>query len=109
MISDFIAVDITEYIGDKKLLDHHKDAFLCSREVPATIVLKCYDWAIAQHEAGNCVIRGFHSVLEKICACLPPERTQHVIVALAKGMQVRTDPEFKNPHEQAWFPQTLAN
>jgi hypothetical protein len=33
--------------------------------VPASVILKCYDWAIAQREAGNCIISGFHSQLEK--------------------------------------------
>ena len=95
MISDFIAVDITEYIGDKKLLDLHKVAFLCSRDIPASIVLKCYDWAIAQREAGNCVISGFHSVLEKDVLAYLLKGSQPVIVALARGMKVRIDPEFK--------------
>ena len=100
MISNFIAVDITEYIGDKKLLDLHKVAFLCSRDIPASIVLKCYDWAIAQREAGNCVISGFHSVLEKDVLTYLLKGTQPVIVALARGMKARIEPKFKKPLEQ---------
>ena len=100
MISNFIAVDIAEYIGDKKLLDLHKVAFLCSRVIPATVVLKCYDWAIAQREAGNCVISGFHSTLEKDVLAYLLKGSQPVIVALARGMKARIEPEFKNPLEQ---------
>jgi len=33
--------------------------------VPALVVLKCYDWAIEQREAGISVISGFHSLIEK--------------------------------------------
>ncbi len=38
---------------------------MCSRRCPADIVLKSYDWAIAQMEKGVCVISGFHSKTEK--------------------------------------------
>ena len=58
-------LNIKEHIGNKALLELNKTAFLCSRKVPASIVLKCYDWAIQQREEGNCVISGFHSQLEK--------------------------------------------
>ena len=56
---------IVETPGNKELLKLHKVAFLCSRNVPAAVVLKCFDWAIAQREAGKCVISGFYSRLEK--------------------------------------------
>ena len=60
--------------GNCEIIRHRKDAFLCSRKIPAGIVLKCYDWAIEQREAGNCVISGFHSTIEKRCSTLPFER-----------------------------------
>ena len=56
---------IKELIGNEELLQQSKIAFLCSRKVPANVVLKCYDWAIEQRDAGKCVISGFHSQLEK--------------------------------------------
>ena len=49
--------------GNIELLKLHKTAFLCSRKIPAGIVLKCYDWAIVQRDAGKCVVGGFHSRL----------------------------------------------
>ncbi|MCY7310140.1 MAG: hypothetical protein LH619_05120, partial [Chitinophagaceae bacterium] len=52
-------------LGNIELVKLHKTAFLCSRKVPASIVLKCYDWAIEQREKGNCIMSGFHSQLEK--------------------------------------------
>ena len=56
---------IMNLLGNRDLFKITKTAFLCSRKVPASIVLKCYDWAIAQREAGNCGISGFHIQLEK--------------------------------------------
>ena len=58
-------LNIKGHIGNKALLELNKTAFLCSRKVPASIVLKCYDWAIQQREDGNCIISGFHSQIEK--------------------------------------------
>lgn len=51
--------------GNQGILKLRKTAFLCSRRVPASAVLKCYDWAIAQRESGNCIISGFQSQMEK--------------------------------------------
>jgi len=56
---------IVSSIGNTEILKLHKVAFLCSRDIPASIVLKCYDWAIAQRDKGVCVISGFHSRIEK--------------------------------------------
>ena len=56
---------IEQLLGNEMLLELKKTAFLCSRKIPASTVLKCYDWAIAQREAGNCIISGFHSQIEK--------------------------------------------
>lgn len=41
---------IKETIGNIDLLKLSKTAFLCSRKVPASVILKCYDWAIEQRE-----------------------------------------------------------
>jgi hypothetical protein len=56
---------IEQLLGNENILELEKTAFLCSRSIPASAVLKCYDWAIVQREAGNCIISGFHSQLEK--------------------------------------------
>ncbi len=45
-----VVLMIKESIGNNELLKLPKTAFLCSRQVPAGAVLKCYDWAIAQRE-----------------------------------------------------------
>jgi hypothetical protein len=50
---------IEQLLGNEELLKLPKTAFLCSRKILASTVLKCYDWAIEQREKGNCVISGF--------------------------------------------------
>ena len=88
--------EIKEYIGNKELLKLHKIAFLCSRKVPASIVLKCYDWAIAQRDAGNCIISGFHSQLEKDVLHYLLKGKQPIIVVLARGIKQTIEPEWQS-------------
>ncbi len=87
-------------IGNKELLKLHKTAFLCSRRVPASVVLKCYDWAIAQREAGNCVISGFHSQIEKDVLHYLLKGNQPIIVVLARGLKEKIEHEFQFPLEK---------
>lgn len=93
-------IELKEYIGNKELLKLHKIAFLCSRKVPASIVLKCYDWAIEQREAGNCVIGGFHSQLEKDVLHYLLKGKQPIIIALARGLKQKLEPEFQNAFDE---------
>ena len=89
-----------EYFGNKDLLKQSKTAFLCSRSIPASAVLKCYDWAIAQREAGNCIISGFHSQLEKDVFHYLLKGNQPIIIALARGLKEKIEPELIKPLEQ---------
>ena len=41
-----------KYPGNKKILDTYKIGFICSRKIPAQIILLTYDWAIEQKEKG---------------------------------------------------------
>jgi hypothetical protein len=93
-------LQVTEHIGDINLLKLSKTAFLCSRQVPASVVLKCYDWAIEQREQGNCVIGGFHSQIEKDVLHYLLKGKQPIIVALARGLKDKLEPEFIKPLEQ---------
>lgn len=86
---------IVSSLGNTKLLKLHKTAFLCSREIPASVVLKCYDWAIAQRDQGNCVISGFHSKIEKDVFHYLLAGKQPVIMALARGMKEKIDTDLK--------------
>jgi len=87
-------------LGNEELLNLPKTAFLCSRRVPASAVLKCYDWANAQREAGRCVISGFHSQMEKDVLHYLLKGTQPIILALARGLKTRLEPELKPPLKQ---------
>lgn len=86
---------IVASLGNKELLKLHKTAFLCSRKTPASVVLKCYDWAIEQREKGTCVISGFHSKIEKDVFHYLLAGVQPVIMALARGMKKKIEPELK--------------
>jgi len=78
----------------------HKTAFLCSRKITASAVLKCYDWAIEQREKGNCVISGFHSKLEKDVFHYLAKGEQPIILALPRGLKTKWEPELKELLEQ---------
>ncbi|MEN9335521.1 MAG: hypothetical protein RLZZ500_508 [Bacteroidota bacterium] len=92
--------EIKEYIGNLSLLELKKTAFLCSRKVPATIILKCYDWAIKQREEGNCIVSGFHSQIEKDVLHYLLKGNQPIIVVLARGLKQKIEPEFLEPIEK---------
>ena len=83
--------------GNKELLKLSKTAFLCSRKISASVVLKCYDWAIEQREKGVCVISGFHSQIEKDVLHYLLKGKQPIIIALARGLKEKIEPEFEKP------------
>lgn len=91
---------IKESVGNIELLKLPKTAFLCSRQVPAGAVLKCYDWAIAQREAGKCIISGFHSTIEKDVLHYLLKGRQPIIVALARGLKEKIEPALQKPLDQ---------
>jgi hypothetical protein len=53
-------MNIEKHLGNIGLLDEYKTAFICSPKIPAGVVLKSYDWAIAMRNAGKCVMSGFY-------------------------------------------------
>ena len=91
---------IAASLGNIELLTLHKTSFLCSRKVPASIVLKCYDWAIEQREAGNCIISGFHSQLEKDVLHYLLKGKQPIIIALARGLKQKIEPALQKHFEE---------
>lgn len=92
--------EIKGHIGDLELLKLPKTAFLCSRKIPASAVLKCYDWAILQREKGNCIISGFHSQLEKDVFHYLLKGKQPIILALARGLKEKLEPELLKAIEE---------
>jgi len=93
-------LDIKDHKGNIKILELPKTAFLCSRKVPASVVLKCYDWAIEQREKGHCIISGFHSQIEKDVLHYLLKGQQPIILALARGIKEKLEPEFKATIDQ---------
>src|SRR3989338_4074786 len=81
--------------GSQELLKLYKTAFICSRNCPADVVLKSYDWAIERGEKGDCIISGFHSKIEKDVLHYLLKGSQPVILALARGFKKRLEPELK--------------
>lgn len=86
--------------GNCEIIRREKTSFLCSRKVSASVVLKCYDWAITQREAGNCVISGFHSQIERDVLHYLLKGNQPIIIALARGLKKQLEPEFTEPLEK---------
>ena len=88
---------IAASLGNIELLKRSKTAFVCSRKVPASVVLNCYDWAIAQREAGNCIMGGFHSQIEKDVLHYLLKGQQPIILALARGLSARVSSDWEKP------------
>jgi len=84
-----------EYLGNTDLLKLPKTAFLCSQKCPAEVVLKCYDWAKQQREAGCCIVCGNHSQIEKDVFEILLKGTQPLILVLARGLKRRLEPHFQ--------------
>jgi len=83
------------YLGNHSLLKKTKIGFLCSRSVPAEIILRTYDWAIEQREKGVCVVSGFHSKIEKDVFHYLAKGKQPIILVLARSMYKRVPNELK--------------
>lgn len=88
------------FLGNKDILNQYKIAFLCSKQVPAEIILKSYDWAIEQREKGVCVISSFHSKIEKDVIHYLLKGLQPIILVHARGMKKREDKILLNEVEK---------
>jgi predicted Rossmann fold nucleotide-binding protein DprA/Smf involved in DNA uptake len=80
-----------KYLGNKEILNQYKVGFLCSRKVPANIILQTYDWAIEQRDKNICVASGFHSKIEKDVFDILVKGSQPIILVLARGLLKRFD------------------
>ncbi len=88
------------YLGNKEILHNYKIGFLCSRKVPANMILQTYDWAIKQRDENVCVVSGFHSKIEKDVFEILIKGTQPIILVLARGMMKRFDKKIKKLLEE---------
>jgi predicted Rossmann fold nucleotide-binding protein DprA/Smf involved in DNA uptake len=74
------------YLGNQSLLQLPKTAFLCSRTITPSAVLKCYDWAMEMRTQGRCVISGFHSPLEQDVLHFLLKGKQPIVMVLGRSM-----------------------
>jgi hypothetical protein len=88
-------MNIEKHLGNIGLLEEYKTAFICSRKIPAGVVLKSYDWAIAMRNEGKCVISGFHSPIEKDVLYFLLKGNQPIILVLARGMIREIPPKIE--------------
>lgn len=79
----------THSLGNESIAAHRKTAFLCSRDYPASAVLRIYDWAQAMRANSECVISGFHSALERDVLDILIIGNQPLILAAARGLPKR--------------------
>lgn len=87
--------------GNEELLNYPKTAFFCSRDCPAGVISKSYDWAIEQKKLGNCIISGFHSQIERDVLHFLLKGEQPVIMVLARSLYKKiTDSELKQGLEK---------
>jgi hypothetical protein len=47
---------IVASLSNTELLNFFNTVFLCSRKIPAIVVLNCYRWAIVHRENGFCYL-----------------------------------------------------
>ena len=87
--------DVT-YYGNKELLKLHKTAFLASRTIPPEMVLRCYDWAAADHGRNKCIIGGFSSKLEKDVLHFLKRTEAPIILVLARKLYKEIPEELKD-------------
>jgi predicted Rossmann fold nucleotide-binding protein DprA/Smf involved in DNA uptake len=88
------------YLGDISILKQHKVAFLSSRKISSTAVLKCFDWATEQRDKGICVISGYHSPLEKDVLQFLLRGHQPVILVLGRSMYKQLPVYLQKPLEE---------
>lgn len=86
-----------EYYGNRDLLECHKWGFQASRTIPSGEVLRCYDWATERTAAGDCVVSGFSSRLERDVLHFLLRGKGKVIVVLARRMYKILPEEWQQP------------
>ena len=72
--------------GNLNLLDEPLTALFCSNRCPGDLILKTYDLARAMRDAGEPVIGGFQTPMEKECLRLLLRGSQPVVICPARGI-----------------------
>ena len=89
------AAPAIRFIGNVALLGVPKTALFCSARCPGSAILPAYDQAARWRDAGQCVVGGFHSPVEKECLRILLRGTQPVIVCPARSLPQRVPPEWR--------------
>lgn len=84
-----------EYLGNKALLDAHKTAFFCSRQVSSVAVLRCYDWATDVCKEEGVVVSGFQSKIECDVLHFLLRGKKPIIIVLARKMYATISSEWQ--------------
>ena len=84
-----------EYLGNKALLNAHKTAFLCSRQVSSMAVLRCYDWATDVCKKDGIVVSGFQSKIERDVFHFLLRGKKPIIIVLARKMYTAIPTEWQ--------------
>lgn len=80
-------------IGNTALLDlPEKTAFLSSRKISATALLKCHEWAIKARDGDRCIISGFQSPIEQDVLKFLLRGRAPLILALARAPWAKVPP-----------------
>lgn len=81
------------------LLGHPSTAFLCSTQCPGDKILEAYDWARTRCDAGDTVISGFHTPVEKDVLAILARRGAKILFVHARDLPKRIpknlQPAFK--------------
>ena len=88
-------VMLMEYLGNKALLDAHKTAFLCSRQVGSRAVLRCYDRATDICKEEGVVVSGFQSKIERDVLHFLLRGKKPIIIVLARKMYTTISTEWQ--------------
>jgi predicted Rossmann fold nucleotide-binding protein DprA/Smf involved in DNA uptake len=75
-------------LGDAKVLGRSKVAIICSKQCPANLILKTYDFARLVRGSGRAIVSGFHSPIEK--DCLPILLRGPDLVIIVQGRRLST-------------------
>lgn len=100
MIANTCMSKDTEEIGNKKLLESSKAAFLAPSRICTMSVLKCYDWAQTMSRENRCVISGFSSRLEKEMLHFLLKGNSPIVMVLGRKMYTKLPKELMLPLKQ---------
>ena len=89
-----------EGIGNPALIGRDALALFCSRKCPGKLILRTCDLAQKWRDAGETVIGGFHSPMERECLQILLRSPHPVIVCPARGLPKRFSPDWRRALEE---------